>query len=286
MKWSLKLHFTKSFKAFSLVEMLVAMAVFALLMLVLSQMLGLAKSSLQMGRRRVDALGKGRITLDLIANDLTQGIFRPDLPAFKDKDGSDSSLSGNYAFYTRRAAGDERAVSLVSYRQTQDKAHARLERGALAMKWSYSESQSLHFGVTGLNALGSMDSLGEYQEVFSGVAAFRMFFLNINPKTGKMDFSSHYENKEDEVSRIVGVTIVIMDDATEKAFSDLGKIEMLVQHPAFELPHDLQDGIKKVWDQKMSDPEFSKKIPSPVRLSNGIRCFERFVPISTERPTP
>lgn len=97
--------------AFTLLELLVAASVLAIIMLLFSQLANLASDSWRGGIRRADNHAQARVILGLIERDVQSMVFRPELAAFVDQ-----SQTPACAFYTSfEAPGGDRLLSLVSY---------------------------------------------------------------------------------------------------------------------------------------------------------------------------
>ena len=83
--------------AFTLVEMLVAIAVLALVTVLIADMMGSVSSAWNRSREKMDNFGKGRALLNLLQQELQNAVLREDLPVFP---------GGDFAFYTRRMSQD------------------------------------------------------------------------------------------------------------------------------------------------------------------------------------
>ncbi len=159
--------------AFSLVELLVAMVVLTLLVLILAQIMGLASLSWLMGKQRINNLTKARVFLDLIAHDVQDGVFRPDLAAFLDQSGATVSMSStSYAFYSKRPGGGARSIALLNYKLSQSSTSYSLMRGALPIGWTNPPPSfaGMNAATVGLPELAGLTA-SNYSEVASGVIA-------------------------------------------------------------------------------------------------------------------
>jgi type II secretory pathway pseudopilin PulG len=81
--------------SFTLVEILVAVAVMSLILLILAQMTGTVNQAWQAGVGRVDNFTKARAILDLAASDVQHAVIRNDYPIFQ-SEGAQNNL-GVYA---------------------------------------------------------------------------------------------------------------------------------------------------------------------------------------------
>lgn len=119
----------RSLRAFSLIEVLVAAAVFAVLLLLFLQMTSGASELTGHSKRRMDSLVDARSALDRLGFDLDQRVRDPAVPLLVEKQAGSDALT----FYAAsQAGGASRPVSSLSYRV---KDHL-IQRGVQATAWS------------------------------------------------------------------------------------------------------------------------------------------------------
>jgi len=133
-------RFTDPPSAFTLLELLVAMGVLALLTALVSQLVNNAASITAMGNKRMDAEWQARAVFDRMAIDFARIVKRPDVDYFL-KDGNANPQRGNdqIAFYSEvpgyyPETSSQRPVSLVAYRI--NSAPYRLERLGKGLLWN------------------------------------------------------------------------------------------------------------------------------------------------------
>jgi len=241
-------------QGFSLVEMLVAIAVLTLMTLLLAQMFSSVSRTWLGGQARVDNFSKARVLLDLACEDLRSGVFRPDLAAFP---------GTNLTFYTRRpgfqsGAGDLRDVSLVSYVTQPD---GTLLRGDLAVAWTNNAS-SISFGNT--NALPHASSVTA-RDMASGVLGFRVLFIGTNggltstyaPANGLRGFS---------------VGLAVVDGGTMKK---LTSPQLDTLRAGLEGALSGTNSIRADWENHLQSGLNWQSYPKD--LGSGLRIFERYV---------
>lgn len=241
--------------AFTLIEMLVAIAVLALLLVMLTQIFSIVSDTWLGGQARQDSFSKARVLMDMVAQDLKSGVFRSDLASFPDP--------ANPVFYTKRsgfssAGGALREVSLVSY--TLDTS-GKMQRGDLAIPWSNSSSL-ISFGVTdSLPTAGAMTM----RDMTGGVLAFRLLFVNADGT-----LSPVYDPSREPRGFAIGM--VITDEHT---------LERLGASRVANLSRDLQgavsgtNSLRMDWENYLNnDIDWTDFPKSP----GGIRIFERYVP--------
>lgn len=287
---------------FTLVELLVAISILAILVVILGQILGLVSLSWSVGKQRMDNLTKARAFLDLFARDVQDGVFRPDLAAFIDQAGNVcSSSSTSYAFYTKRTGGGtgvSRGLSLVNYELNLNTVtgDSALMRGALPVTWT---STWPSFGSTGAlpelatNLKPSNPSFSTtspyYTEVAAGVIAFRVYFINSNPANPSAATYSwtyipwNYSTAGTvPVTVAVGVAVVIVDDQTQQVLATQNLLSNLTANSTFTSTPPLTGSLKDYWDTKINTPGFFTGYPRQLRT--GLKTFERVVqlPVFTQ----
>lgn len=241
-------------RGFSLVEMLVAVTVLALMTLLLSQMFSSVNQTWLGGQSRVDNFSKARVLLDLASEDLRAGVFRSDLAAFP---------GSNLTFYTRRpgfqsGAGLLRDVSLVSYGMQPD---GTLQRGDFAVAWTNAAS-AISFGNT--NSLPQAASMTQ-RDMASGVLAFRVLFLGTNgmlassyvPTNGLRGFS---------------IGLAVLDGRTLKKLSP-AQFDTL--RAGLQGAVSGTNGIRADWENHLRSGINWTAYPD--NLATGLRIFERYV---------
>lgn len=245
---------------FTLVELLVSMAVLSLLVLVVAQLSGLTTQNVTEGLRRADHFAKGRSALDLFVRDLNDGVFRSDLPAFRDANGSFAMT-----FFVRRPGiGGDRPLSLVAYETDPDE--ATLLRGSLPVLWD--DATALGFGSTGEipaeSRIGSTDTL----PIASGVVQMELFFLN-GEGIAEREFSAD--------TRAIGVAMVIADSGALEALQISGNLAALRNRFPAQTQEPLES-YEKFWQPAVEDLAADNQF-SP-QVARGIRIFQRVAPIT------
>lgn len=138
--------------AFTLVEMLVSMAVLALLVVMIAQLFSSAVSLTTLGDKRIDADQQARVLFDRMAVDFARMVKRADVdyylkqPAYPQLLGSQANPTGNdqIAFYSEvpgyyPTTGAQSPVSLVAYRvnsNAQSGNYAKVERLGKGLVWN------------------------------------------------------------------------------------------------------------------------------------------------------
>jgi prepilin-type N-terminal cleavage/methylation domain-containing protein len=272
--------------AFTLVELLVAMAVLTILVFILAQMMSAASLSWSMGKQRIDNLTKARVFLDLVTRDMQDGIFRPDLAAFIDQAGAVASASStSYAFYSKRMGGGARSVTLLNYKVNQSAADYSLMRGALPINWTATPPSfaGLNAATIGLPELGTMTA-NDYSEVAGGVVGFRIYFINsdttASPPVNAYSWNylpwSYASLGSQKMSIAACVTLAVVDDSTQTLLNTNGQMSKLAA--SLTSPGTLAGSLKDSWDAQINTPGFFQSFPE-AQVRSGLKVFQRVIPL-------
>lgn len=118
---------------FTVIELLVATAVLALMVVFIAEIISMAGRTVARTEKRQGAESDSRLSLDRLGADLSAGIFRPDVPIEAVKTPGNDTLH----FYSGvEGYGGSRRVSAVSYRIGTNANLLELERGAVAAGWT------------------------------------------------------------------------------------------------------------------------------------------------------
>lgn len=249
--------------AFSLIELLVAVAVLSLMVVLLGQMIQSSSQGWLDGKARISSFMKARSMLDLLQRDLQGGVFRGDLAGFAEAS-SGGSLT-NVAFYTRRsgvpvnAADKLRHVSLVQYTL---RPSGMLSRGDVPVSWD-GAATAISFGVT--NALPQLAGITD-RDTVPGVVGFRILFVQTN---------GVLTNAYDPASRPKGAAIGL-------AFVDDNSVKKLTPDQLSELRETFDshvsgtNSLKKEWEELLKSGGIAWA-NYPRDLGRGLKIFERYV---------
>jgi len=145
-------------QAFTLVEILVAMAVFILIVLMVAQIFSGSSTAITQSNKSMSALDASQAVFQQIGLDIARMLIRDDVDySFaKVASGTTGNLAGNdsFSFYSRTAglastgtptAGTSRALSVVKYQVVQNTTTAlqELDYGAQQIDWDNSGSNPL-----------------------------------------------------------------------------------------------------------------------------------------------
>jgi prepilin-type N-terminal cleavage/methylation domain-containing protein len=251
-------------RAFTLVEMLVAIAVLILLVAMLGQVVELTSRAITLSSRTLEAAGEARVIFDRLGADLAARPKRTDLPMlFTKATGNDS-----FEFYSQvggyNATGQvARQISLVGYRiQETTTPFFQFERGATGMGWLGSGNSSLLFQPQALAPTSINES--DYDVLADSV--FRLEFCYLL-NTGALSNSAN-----SDYSNVVAIVVAVgaLDTPNRLLLSNT-QIESL----SSQLP-DVAEGQDPIsgWNAAMKQAAFGAGIPA--QAIQNVRIFQRF----------
>jgi hypothetical protein len=267
-------------RSFTLVEMLVAIAITGLILVAMFTMISLADSVWRQGIGRVDNFTRARAMLDLITGDLEGGVFRPDLPAFGTFCTGDTVITANgrsvlqnssavstNAFYTRRAGvgASVRDLSLVIY-SLNGTANAALNRSYLSVPWT--PTGSSWASVLPFQTSQPNTSAATAMDTAEGVVGFELLFLRSDGSL--TNAYSGYQASNPVVGLVVGLAVV--DTPTLQFLNAQNKLSTLEAGMATAITG--TNSPKSEWDVAMTST-FYQSYPESMR--SGLKTFERSV---------
>jgi prepilin-type N-terminal cleavage/methylation domain-containing protein len=188
-------------QAFTLVEVLVAMAVLSLLVLIMVQVVSLTGQAININTRNLDAAGQARFVLDRIGIDLAARPHRSDLPIAFTKNNSGSDC---FRFYSRVASYTaQRGVTAVGYRiQTATPGRIyQLERGVVGLDWTMGTTGLQFLPQTLISADADVADNADYEVLGNGVFRLEFGYLLKNGTLTEMPQS--------DFTNVAGIVIAI-----------------------------------------------------------------------------
>jgi prepilin-type N-terminal cleavage/methylation domain-containing protein len=297
---------------FTLVEILVAMAVLSIVAVGLLQILSLSMQTWQQGLAQTNCYTKARVVLDSVTADIQRGVFRPDLKNFPTPT---STLTPTFTFSTRDAGATTgttsvRPVSLVTYQMSGSAGlQGCLLRSEQPINWGGTSTStgttnlSFYQSVTSVTAATGTTTAPPPDDLLcTGVAGFEMVFLLSN---GSTVLAKYYQTPTASPVVMIGVAVAVIDDQAMTQLQptvspNFGNIQKALETALFSnsnfnnnfSPMTLSSSgsytssnavpersIKELWDPAMLSIFQSPSYPKS--LASGFQTFERFVPCTS-----
>jgi type II secretory pathway pseudopilin PulG len=271
----------RGLRSFTLIEMLVSIAVLSLMIAAMAQMLELIGNAWVQGTSRTEDFTKGRSTLDLVIADIQRGVFRSDIPSFLSNAQSVSTNGASYfingsftnAFYTRTpgvSGVSVRDVSLISYalnsvNQGSDK--ISLQRAELPVPWGTSGASQISFGSD--STFMTLLSQTTPQELAPGVVGFQMLFRR---QDGSVILCSSYTGEDFTHGPViaigVGIALVGKQALSQMSSTQVSNFASQIQ----AVP--IATSAKSAWDAGIGPATLNQY---PKNLAFSFMTFERWV---------
>ncbi len=250
----------RSPRGFTLVELLLAMAILAVVLAMFAAAVGAVSRTWLQGVSRIETFTKARVILSLLDRDIQSLVMRRDLAAFVDDAGSNS-----FAFYTQvNGLQGNRQLSLVRYAITNTGTNSMLQRWDYGM--AYTNSTLPLSNVTSLPV-----STASPQDVTDGLLRFDWQFVTGNGTFKPAYHFDYYNPDSPDNTRLLIVSIIALDDRAFQLAVQTGKRTQL-QDKLAGIPAAGQT-YGDYWNSKISSPSFGQDLPETV--SGGVRVFER-----------
>ena len=265
--------------AFSLVEVLVAMAIFLCMAVMVASIVGGVSQIAGQSQRRMSVDGGVRQSLSRISADFSRAIIRSDLPfRIEKKPGNDGLIF--LAAAEGYSAG--RGITMLGYQVT----NASLQRGAEATAWTSNGTSALSFtSVTNAAASNSyllIDS-SNYEilepDIFRMEVAFLMGDGSIKSTVGTnagsttyiASFASTPRTDSSDVIRAVIVTVAAVDSRARSLMTSSEYTQLA------ENFSDATAGSDPLTSWKGYLTNLASGLPQPAR--EGIRIYQRYIHI-------
>jgi prepilin-type N-terminal cleavage/methylation domain-containing protein len=267
-------------EAFTLVEMLAAVAVLSLLILLLAQVVELTSQAISVNANKLDSTGQARLVFDRLAADLASRARRSDLGmVFTKAVGNDS-----FQFYSEISGyNGARQIAAVGYRiqETTAGPEYQLERGAVGTDWVTAPGSDpnplVAFLPSVLAAAANTDP--NYDVLANGV--FRLefcFLLNtgyLSNSNGSKLSGSAASTDFSNVTAVV-VALAVLDSKSRKIIStaQLQQLSDALKDNADGASSDssCQDPLS-TWQTNMAQTSFAAGVP--LQAVRGIRLYQR-----------
>jgi prepilin-type N-terminal cleavage/methylation domain-containing protein len=268
-------------RAFTLIEILAAVSVLAIIMIMAAQLLNISSSTWKRGSARTDNFTQARATLGLIERDIQSMVLRRDLGAFVDASGNPAC-----AFYTRFPAPDgTRKLSLVQYKFNYvPPGQPELLRFDSPFNYSNTDPNQPALTLSTTDKLPDLDSATNpnivSQNISEGIIAFQIQFLDGNGDLQDR-FSFDFDNTTvSGNTQAAVISIALLDRDAALLAQKLNQLPPLIQSLAGALESP-QQSYAQLWNKKISTTGFGTSLAIPVR--NGLHIYEKRIniPITT-----
>lgn len=249
-----------------MVELLVACAVLALMLILFGQMAGSVVNSYRGGKARSESNAVGRALFDALDRDIKQIITRDELLTFEQ---ADDAAQSSLKFYSARpgvfapsgttvsglnALRSSSVVEYVFYRASDKQGYlARRDRGAT---WSNS-STVIPLGTT--NAIANLNPSSEELRLYRGVLGFDWRFL-------RADGSVDKDVTDPKAISALRFTVAVIDEEGLRVLKQSGQLNAMMG---------LFSGSEGMlgWERSLRDA--ASGFPKPA--VQGVRFYERFI---------
>jgi prepilin-type N-terminal cleavage/methylation domain-containing protein len=271
--------------AFTLVEILVSVAVLAMLIFLVSRLINSTATITTLAHKRMDGDGSARQLLDRIGIDLSQMAKRADLDYFaKNTAGPNSvggAMSGNdqIAFYSSVpgfSAGAPSPISLVAYRIN---GQNQLERMGKGLLWNGAPSSSspvvfLPLTISGIwPAATDQTSDTDYELIGPQVFRFEYYYLLNNGRLSTTPWNTGVGHTS--VSGMQDVTAIAvaiaMIDAKSKVLISPAQLAALTGNLNDFVPSMNPGDLLSQWQSTIDG---TSGVPRPAL--QGVRLYERY----------
>jgi len=273
-------HTENSSGGFTLIELMVAMAVFAMMAVLLVVMVDGTTRVTGQSHRRISGDAGARQTLDRISADVARAIMRDDLPFRVDKTVGNDGISflANVDGYT-----EGRGMSVISYNGS----NGTLQRGVDATSWT-DGSEAMDFtSVTNAAAnAGYLERPGmDYEIIAQDVFRLEIAFLmgdgtikaNIgSPTNATPGVASLASSSGTSASNTIKAIIIGIASIDERAREALGTAGVTALQGAFPDAGVNQDLIA-TWEGYSSNSSYATNTPA---VRQSVRVYQRYIPIN------
>ncbi len=264
--------------AFTLIELMVALAVLAILIVLLTQIFSLVANTWASGRSQANNFSQARVALDVMARDLEGAALRPDLPAFF------SGSAPKFVFYSQQQglvssnAGGNRPLSRVDYAIT------NTTNGSLLRRSSRGFNFSDDIGYASTNWSVSTNGNVFPADIGPGILVMRYQFIglggtNLPPASVNASWTNAATLPGVGALRAVTISVAVMDAGSMKILQDSGKLSQLQGNFSTNNPGAIRSYASD-WQLQVDDasgPLAAGGIPR--RVLRGVKVFERTVPL-------
>lgn len=256
---------------FTLIEVLVAAAVMALLFVVLSQVIAMTRQAISLNTGKLDASGQARAVFDRLAKDLSAKPSHPDLDMVVTKAAGNDSLrffSQVNGYTDSSDAASIRGIAEIGYKIEGTSAGGRpahqLLRGASGTSWQAAGSQALNFHAQPSPKDADYDVLGN--GVFRQEIVYLLDTGVFSNSTGSTD-----SNDYSRVKAVV-VGIAVLDAASRDIIRPSADADLQILADSLTDTGEGKDPMTQ-WTSDMAQAGFASGVPQ--KVIQGVRLYQR-----------
>lgn len=286
--------------AFTIVELLVSIAILSLLVVLLANMVGMTTTATSRSSRLLDADNEARIVFSRMAQDLGEIVLRSDADSYFVKDPTGGRNDAFYFFGRSKgefpngtSESQKSPLALVGYRvndQASSQFENELERLAIGLLWADSSGGSpaqLLFNAedeTGNKKPNTIrgnwnqalsPTSDQYYQVLGG-QTFRLeytFLVRSNATSAARLTTIAPSDPAELVAIVVGIAVL---DSTSRI-----KVEDLAQAVnAFPNAEDDKD-LLELWEPVVNSPTFAQTSGLPKDVAAAVRIYQRYFYLSS-----
>ena len=260
-------------RAFTLVEVLVAVSVLTIIFSILVSILGTMSSAWRTSRNQMDNFAKARALLNVLHNDLRNSVIRQDLPSFTENNKNELSFFVRN-FGQQKESKTARPLTYVTYAIIEVNGRKVLERADHPYDfigdipdWQPHDVDD----TTGIKL--NQPSAAIHRDVCEGILAFRYYFINEDGTT-----SSEFNTTGEARTKAVLVAFVVASEKASEFLREMDKTDELSRKLMSMTPS--ADGwkVKAKWKDYLLAPETLEEYPAQVLSS--VRVYQRVTPIN------
>lgn len=252
---------------FTILELLVAVAVLAVVVVIAFQVIGMSWKMVMSDSKKIDALTQARQALDRFGLDWNARVTRDDVAIDLLSQAGNDEIS----FVSQMPApGGNRSMAVINYRVDGTDAGSdtyKLERGALGFNWS-GAAPSFSFPMTSLPVLQPTDR----QSLSPGVFRMKIARLTKEDGTNAPVLINGSTTQLTNVAAVV-VAVGVIDEKSRKLLTGDQMRQLAAALP--DPPASNPDALA-TWQAAISDPDFANRAGIPQAIVPGVRVYQRY----------
>ncbi|MFQ3577856.1 MAG: hypothetical protein SNJ52_02450 [Verrucomicrobiia bacterium] len=277
--------------AFTLLEILLAMAVLLVFTLALTRVFDAMQSTSNFWGQRIDAETQARRVMDRLADDLARMVVRPDVDiAFAPSVGDDrmrffSCVEGHSLGVSGQPP---RGLSVIEYRM--DNAR-RLQRGALALEFDRLIFAPLDREEDSTLAVGLLDGPGNtvpqlddslFDVLGDQVLRFEIGFLLDGESPGqpqRLAATLPADTRSSDLAAVI-VAIATLDSRARAPLDEAGLEVLASAFPDYTTAHaDAGRDILSIWSEVVNSGTLTELAGVPLPSAQAVRVYQRYFPL-------